>query len=66
MDFNVDGCDYEIALWDTAGQQDHERMRPYSYPGTDIMLLQFIIDSPDSLEEVQDKGSVNITMSVCM
>lgn len=42
----------ELALWDTAGQEDYDRLRPLSYPDTDVILMCFSIDSPDSLGEV--------------
>ncbi len=45
----------ELAIWDTAGQEDYERLRPLSYPDTDVLLLCFSIDSPDSLENVESK-----------
>lgn len=44
----------ELALWDTAGQEDYDRLRPLSYPDTDVILMCFSIDSPDSLG--RDRG----------
>ncbi|CAO3651230.1 unnamed protein product [Mucor hiemalis] len=45
----------ELALWDTAGQEDYDRVRPLSYLHTNVLLLCFAIDSPDSLDNVQEK-----------
>ncbi|KAH8824427.1 GTP-binding protein rhoA [Flagelloscypha sp. PMI_526] len=51
----VDQKIVELALWDTAGQEDYDRLRPLGYPNTHVVLLAFSIDSPDSLENVQYK-----------
>ncbi|KAE8215021.1 hypothetical protein CF319_g965 [Tilletia indica] len=45
----------ELALWDTAGQEEYDRLRPLSYPETDVILICFAIDYPVSLANVQDK-----------
>ncbi|ROL49216.1 Rho-related GTP-binding protein RhoA-D [Anabarilius grahami] len=54
-DIEVDGKQVELALWDTAGQEDYDRLRPLSYPDTDVILMCFSIDSPDSLENIPEK-----------
>jgi len=54
-DIEVDGKQVELALWDTAGQEDYDRLRPLSYPDTDVILMCFSIDSPDSLENILEK-----------
>jgi len=45
----------EIALWDTAGQEEYDRLRPLSYPESHVILIVFSIDFPVSLANVQDK-----------
>ena len=37
-------------MWDTAGQEDYDRLRPLSYPDTDVILMCFSIDSPGILD----------------
>lgn len=54
-DVEVDGKHIELALWDTAGQEDYDRLRPLSYPDSHVILICFAVDSPDSLENVQEK-----------
>ncbi|EFE43138.1 hypothetical protein TRV_02099 [Trichophyton verrucosum HKI 0517] len=55
-DVEVDGKHVELALWDTAGQEDYDRLRPLSYPDSHVILICFAIDSPDSLDNVQEKS----------
>ena len=50
----------ELALWDTAGQEDYDRLRPLSYPDTDVILRCFSIDSPDSLENIPEKWTPEV------
>jgi len=54
-DIEVDQKQVELALWDTAGQEDYDRLRPLSYPDTDVILMCFSIDQPDSLENIPEK-----------
>ncbi|SCU94018.1 LANO_0E05446g1_1 [Lachancea nothofagi CBS 11611] len=54
-DVEVDGRHVELALWDTAGQEDYDRLRPLSYPDSSVVLICFSIDLPDSLDNVQEK-----------
>ena len=54
-DVEVDGKHVELALWDTAGQEDYDRLRPLSYPDSHVILICFAVDSPDSLDNVQEK-----------
>jgi small GTP-binding protein len=54
-DIEVDNRQVELALWDTAGQEDYDRLRPLSYPDTDVILMCFSIDQPDSLENIPEK-----------
>ena len=56
-DVEVDGKHVELALWDTAGQEDYDRLRPLSYPDSHVILICFSVDSPDSLDNVQEKVS---------
>jgi len=50
-----EGKEIELALWDTAGQEEYDRLRPLSYPESDVILIVFSIDFPVSLGNVQDK-----------
>jgi len=51
----VDGQTVQFALWDTAGQEDYEQLRPLSYPNTDVIIICFSIDNRDSFENVSLK-----------
>ncbi|KAG8744374.1 GTP-binding protein Rho1 [Ceratobasidium sp. 414] len=54
-DVEVDGKRVELALWDTAGQEDFDRLRPLTYSRANVILIGFAVDSPDSLDNVQEK-----------
>jgi len=54
-EIRLDGKAVQLALWDTAGQEEYERLRPMSYSKSHVILIAFSIDSPDSLENVTTK-----------
>jgi len=51
----VDGKVVSLGLWDTAGQEDYDRLRPLSYPGSDVILICYSTNSHHSLENVTTK-----------
>ena len=56
----VDGKPISLGLWDTAGQEDYDRLRPLSYPNTDVFLVTFALTSKTSLDNVKQKWLVEI------
>lgn len=50
-----DGKPVNLGLWDTAGQEDYDRLRPLSYPQTDVFLVCYSIVSKASWENVTSK-----------
>jgi len=51
----VDGKPINLGLWDTAGQEDYDRLRPLSYPQTDVFLICFSVVSKASYQNVKTK-----------
>ncbi|XP_067875686.1 ras-related C3 botulinum toxin substrate 1-like [Heterodontus francisci] len=51
----VDGHVVNLGLWDTAGQEDYDKLRPLSYPQTDVFVICFSLVSPASFQNVRVK-----------
>jgi len=49
-----------LSLWDTAGQADYDRLRPLSYPETDVVMILFAVSEPVQLHHVIDKWSPEV------
>ncbi|KAF4549312.1 putative GTP-binding protein RHO3 [Elsinoe fawcettii] len=54
-DIFIDNVHVELSLWDTAGQEEFDRLRSLSYDDTHAIMLCFSVDSPESLENVEAK-----------
>ena len=46
---------YTLGLWNLSAQEDYDRLRPLSYPQTDVFLVCFSVVSPSSYENVRAK-----------
>ena len=55
VDIDVRGIPCELALIGTSGQEDYCRLRPHSYPDTDVIIMCFSIVDPNSFENVREK-----------
>ena len=62
----VDGKAINLGLWDTAGQEDYDRLRPLSYPQTDVFLICFSLTSPASYENVRARWAKETTHRISM
>ena len=49
-----------MSLFDTAGQEDFDRLRPLSYPDTNVVLICFSVDNPVSAASVVEKWTPEI------
>ncbi|KAG1474513.1 hypothetical protein G6F56_000313 [Rhizopus delemar] len=54
-DMVVDSRNVVAELWDSAGQEDYDRLRTLSYPDSDVIVIAFSVDIPESLENITEK-----------
>ncbi len=50
-----DGENYAISVWDTVGSDDYDRLRPLSYPQTNLFLVCFSVTNRSSFDSVSLK-----------
>lgn len=54
--FNNDNIQFfKLNLWDTAGQDEYDKLRPLSYPQTDIFLICFSVTDRTSFNNLKEK-----------
>ena len=46
LDIFVDNVHMELSLWDTAGQEEFDRLRALSYEDTHVIMLCFSVRNP--------------------
>uniref|UniRef100_A0A6B2LK50 Uncharacterized protein n=1 Tax=Arcella intermedia TaxID=1963864 RepID=A0A6B2LK50_9EUKA len=56
------GKTFRLSLWDTAGQEDYDRLRPLSYPQTDVVLIVYSVIDPRSFSNAYGKWTHEINM----
>ncbi|TFK26172.1 GTP-binding protein Rho3 [Coprinopsis marcescibilis] len=54
-DLTVDDQLVELSLWDTAGQEEFDRLRSLSYAETNVVMVCFSVDNPVSMENIESK-----------
>ena len=58
----VDGKPINLGLWDTAGQEDYDRLRLLSYSLTDVFLICFSLVDRASFENVKERWHPEISL----
>ncbi|KAJ3639416.1 hypothetical protein Zmor_002777 [Zophobas morio] len=56
----VEDRNVELAVWDTAGEEDYDRLRPLSYANASVIIVCFAIDNPISLSNVEAKWAPEV------
>ncbi|KAI1125242.1 P-loop containing nucleoside triphosphate hydrolase protein [Nemania abortiva] len=51
----IGGKSVKLTIQDTPGSEDYDRLRAIFYPNTDLVLICFQIDNPDSLDNIEEK-----------
>ena len=55
VNISIQGKPYQLGLFDTAGQEEYDRLRTLAYPNTDVFMVCFSVASPTSFENIKEK-----------
>lgn len=53
--FHINGKQVQINLWDTAGQEDYDRLRPLSYSEAHAIIMCYDVTNPPSFDNILTK-----------
>ncbi|KAG8821407.1 hypothetical protein FRC17_009836 [Serendipita sp. 399] len=53
-DIEIKGKRIELSVWDTPGDEAYFRLRPLTYPNTDVFLFCLSVDDPESLKSIRE------------
>ncbi|XP_065920170.1 ras-related protein Rac1-like isoform X1 [Dysidea avara] len=53
VNITIEDKSINLGLFDTVGQEDYDRLRPLSYPQTDVFLMCFSLIDPDTYENIK-------------
>ncbi|XP_015681507.1 rho-related GTP-binding protein RhoD [Protobothrops mucrosquamatus] len=53
--FHINDKQVHISLWDTAGQEDYDRLRPLSYNGAHAVIICYDVTNPISFNNILTK-----------
>jgi len=59
-DATYKGKPVTLRLFDTAGQEEYDRLRPLSYPGTNIVLLCFSVAQRSTFDSISSKWAPEV------
>ena len=61
MTVNIGDQPYTMNLFDTAGQEGYDKLRPLTYSETDVFLICFSVVQPDSYANIKEIVGVLVT-----
>jgi len=60
--YDFEGRKISLGLWDTAGQEDFQSIRPLSYKGADVFLMFYSVGLPSSAENIKAKWANEVRL----